>query len=67
MSADPAQAAAPFQSAVRGVDADLPIENVRSLDGLREGYLATPKLTADPLTVFAGPPTDSAAAMRPDV
>ena len=54
MTGDPTQATAVIQSAVRGVDADLPIENVRTLEAIREGYLATPKLTAVLLTVFAG-------------
>jgi putative ABC transport system permease protein len=54
MNGDPAQATAVIQSAVRGVDADLPIENVRTLEAIRDGYLATPKLTAVLLTVFAG-------------
>ena len=54
MNADPAQAAAVIREAVRSVDPDLPIENVRTLDEIRERYLATPRLTAILLTVFAG-------------
>jgi predicted permease len=54
MNADPAQAAALIRETVRGIDPDLPIENVRSLEEIRERYLATPRLTALLLTVFAG-------------
>ena len=54
MNAEPAQAAAVIREAVRGIDPDLPIENVRTLDEIRERYLATPRLTAILLTVFAG-------------
>jgi putative ABC transport system permease protein len=39
---------------VHGVDPDLPIENVRTLDEIRSTYLAAPRLTAMLLTVFAG-------------
>jgi putative ABC transport system permease protein len=54
MNADPAQAAAVIRETVRSIDPDLPIENVRTLDEIRERYLATPRLTAILLTVFAG-------------
>jgi putative ABC transport system permease protein len=54
MNADPAQAAALIRETVRAIDPDLPIENVRTLDEIRERYLATPRLTAMLLTVFAG-------------
>jgi predicted permease len=50
---EPSQAIAVIRDAVRGVDPDLPIENVRTLDEIRDRYLATPKLTAMLLTVFA--------------
>ena len=53
MNGDPAQAATVITAAVRAVDQDLPIENVRTLDEIRERYLATPKLTAVLLTIFA--------------
>ena len=53
VNGDPSQAIALIQSAVRAVDADLPIENVRTLDEIRDRYLATPRLTALLLTVFA--------------
>ena len=54
MNADPVQAASLIRETVRSVDPDLPIENVRTLDEIRERYLATPRLTAILLTVFAG-------------
>jgi predicted permease len=50
----PVQAAATIREVVRGIDPDLPIENVRTLDEIRDRYLATPRLTATLLTVFAG-------------
>ena len=53
MNGDPAQATAIIRDAVRGVDPDLPIENVRTLDEIRDTLLATPRLTAMLLTVFA--------------
>ena len=54
MNAEPVQAAAAIREAVRSIDPDLPIENVRTMDEIRERYLATPRLTAMLLTVFAG-------------
>ena len=54
VNGEPAQAMSIIHDAVRAVDADLPIENMRTLDDLRERSLATPKLTAMLLTVFAG-------------
>jgi putative ABC transport system permease protein len=53
MNGEPAQATAVIRDAVRAVDQDLPIENVRTLDEIRDRYLATPKLTAVLLTIFA--------------
>ena len=53
MSGDPSQATSVIKAAVHGVDPDLPIENVRTLDEIRDRYLATPRLTAILLTVFA--------------
>jgi predicted permease len=50
---DPATAVGVIRSAVHGVDPDLPIENVRTLEEIRETALATPRLTAMLLTVFA--------------
>jgi putative ABC transport system permease protein len=54
MHGEPAQAAAVIRETVRSLDPDLPIENMRTLDEIRERYLATPRLTATLLTVFAG-------------
>ena len=54
MAGDPAAAAAAIRDAVRGVDPDLPIENVRTLDEIRDRFLARPRLTATLLSVFAG-------------
>ncbi|HUE85978.1 MAG TPA: ABC transporter permease [Vicinamibacterales bacterium] len=54
MSGDPAQAAAVIRDAVRSIDPNLPIENMRTLDEVRDSYLATPRLTAVLLTMFAG-------------
>ncbi len=51
---DPSGAAAIIRDAVRRVDQDLPIENIRSLDEIRATALATPRLTATLLAVFAG-------------
>jgi predicted permease len=53
MIGDPASATMVIREAVHGVDADLPIENVRTLDQIRDTSLATPRLTAMLLTVFA--------------
>ena len=44
---------ASFARPCASIDPDLPIENVRTLDEIRERYLATPRLTATLLTVFA--------------
>jgi putative ABC transport system permease protein len=53
MTGDPATATAVIRNAVHGVDPDVPIENVRTLDEIRDTSLATPRLTALLLTVFA--------------
>jgi putative ABC transport system permease protein len=50
---DPVGAAKMIREDVHLVDPNMPVENVRTLDDLRERYLATPKLTATLLTVFA--------------
>jgi predicted permease len=50
---DPQTAAATIRNVVRGLDPDIPIENVRTLDEIRNQSLATPKLTAVLLTTFA--------------
>jgi predicted permease len=53
VAGEPEQAASVIREAVHGVDPDLPIENVRTLDDIRERYLATPRITATLLAVFA--------------
>jgi ABC-type antimicrobial peptide transport system permease subunit len=41
------------RSAVHAVDPDVPFENVQTLDALRDRSLATPRLTATLLAIFA--------------
>lgn len=53
MNGDVHQATTLIREAVRGIDPDLPIENVRTLEEIRDRYLATPRLTALLLTLFA--------------
>lgn len=53
MNGDATQATAIIRDAVHAIDVDLPIENVRTLDEIRDRYLATPRLTAMLLSVFA--------------
>jgi putative ABC transport system permease protein len=53
MTGDPMAAASIIREAVHGVDPDLPIENVRTMAEIRDLSLATPRLTAMLLTVFA--------------
>jgi putative ABC transport system permease protein len=50
---EPAQAIRALTGAVRAVDPNMPIENVQTLEQLREAYLETPKATALLLTIFA--------------
>ena len=50
---DPQAMATVIRNAVRSLDPNLPVENVRTLDELRSRYLATPRLTALLLSVFA--------------
>jgi putative ABC transport system permease protein len=52
-SSEPAVTAALIREAVWAIDPDLPVVRVRSLDDIRNQYLATPKLTALLLTIFA--------------
>jgi putative ABC transport system permease protein len=47
-------AAEVLRTAVRAEDPDMPIENVRTVGELRDASLATPKLTATLLLLFAG-------------
>ena len=53
-SGDPVGAAKMIREDVHAIDPNMPVENIRTLDELRARYLATPKLTATLLTVFAG-------------
>jgi len=50
---DPLAAAKMIRDDVHAVDANMPVENVRTLDELRQRFLATPKLTATLLGIFA--------------
>jgi len=50
---DPTAATTLIREAAWSIDPDMPIANVRTLDEIRDRYLATPKLTAVLLTVFA--------------
>ena len=54
MTGDPSAATTIIRDAVHSIDPDIPIENVRTLDEIRDRYLATPRLTALLLSVFAG-------------
>jgi predicted permease len=53
VNGDPTAATAVIRNVVHGIDPDLPIENVRTLDEIRDTSLATPRLTAMLLTIFA--------------
>jgi len=52
-NADPLSAAKMIREDVHAIDPNMPVENITTLDELRERYLATPKLTATLLAVFA--------------
>jgi predicted permease len=51
---DPLGLASAMRAAVRAVDPQVPVENVRTLEDLREDKLTTPRLGAVLLAVFAG-------------
>jgi putative ABC transport system permease protein len=51
---DPLAAAKMIREDVHAVDPNMPVENIQTLGDLRDKYLATPKLTATLLMVFAG-------------
>ena len=51
---DPGSAAQLIKNAVRSIDPDMPITNLRTLEEIRTEYLATPRLTAVLLSLFAG-------------
>jgi putative ABC transport system permease protein len=50
---DPISLARAIQADIHALDAGMPVKNVTTLDELRTRFLATPKLTALLLTVFA--------------
>jgi putative ABC transport system permease protein len=50
---DPLAAAKMIREDVHAADPNMPVENIRTLDELRQRYLATPKLTATLLVLFA--------------
>jgi putative ABC transport system permease protein len=50
---DPAAAGKTIRDAAHAVDAAMPVVNIKTLEDLRERYLATPKVTAMLLTIFA--------------
>jgi predicted permease len=52
-SGGPAAAAGMIRDAAWSLDPEMPVQNVRTLDEIRDRYLATPKLTAILLAVFA--------------
>jgi predicted permease len=52
--ADPLLLTADVRTAVRAVDPGVPVENVHTLEDLRESKLTTPRLGAALLSVFAG-------------
>ena len=51
---DPLSAAKMIRDDVHAVDPNMPVENVQTLGEIRDKHLATPKLTATLLMVFAG-------------
>jgi putative ABC transport system permease protein len=52
-TADPAALAVAVREAVHSLDPDLPVESMKTLEDLRNGFLATPRLTAVLLMLFA--------------
>jgi len=51
---DPLRLSSAVRAAVRAVDPQVPVENVRTLESLREDKLTTPRVGAVLLAVFAG-------------
>ena len=51
---DPGTLMASIREAIHGVDPDMPIERMQTLATMRASYLATPRLTALLLSIFAG-------------
>jgi predicted permease len=52
-SGDTASTARAIRDAAWAIDPNMPVQNVRTLDEIRDRYLATPRLTAILLTLFA--------------
>ncbi len=50
---DEGSAARMIRDAAWAIDPNMPVQNIRTLDEIRDRYLATPKLTAVLLTIFA--------------
>jgi putative ABC transport system permease protein len=50
----PASATALIRDAAWAIDPNMPVQNIRTLDEIRASYLATPRLTAVLLSMFAG-------------
>jgi ABC-type antimicrobial peptide transport system permease subunit len=50
---DPLAAAKIVREDVHAIDPNMPVENVRTLEDIRDRYLATPRLTATLLSLFA--------------
>jgi len=50
---DPLAAAKTVREDVHAIDPNMPVVNVRTLDDIRDRYLATPRLTATLLSIFA--------------
>jgi predicted permease len=50
---DPIAVSRTVREDVHAIDPDMPVENIRTLDDIRDGYLATPRLTALLLSIFA--------------
>jgi predicted permease len=53
-AANPSSLVSIMRDAVRAYDPEMPIENVQTLDELRDGSLSRPRLTAVLLSLFAG-------------
>jgi predicted permease len=49
---DPAAGAQLIKDAVRGIDQEMPVKRIQSLEEIRSSYLATPRVTAILLTLF---------------
>src|SRR4030095_14497971 len=53
-SDNPTVLAAAVREAVHSIDPDMPVENMKTLEEFRSSFLATPRLTAILLMLFAG-------------